>query len=42
VISLLEAVEAKDPFDCRVHWYRGKALLAGGEAGKARSAFDRA
>jgi serine/threonine-protein kinase PknG len=42
VISLLEAVEAKDPFDWRVHWYRGKALLAGGEAGKARSAFDRA
>jgi serine/threonine-protein kinase PknG len=40
--SLLNAVEEKDPFDWRVHWYRGKALLAGGQASRARSSFDRA
>jgi serine/threonine-protein kinase PknG len=42
VAALLNAVEEKDPFDWRVHWYRGKAFLAGGQAGKARSSFDRA
>jgi serine/threonine-protein kinase PknG len=42
VFSLLNAVEEKDPFDWRVHWYRGKALLASGQASRARSSFDRA
>lgn len=39
---LLDNVEEKDPFDWRVHWYRGKALLASGRGDKARSSFDRA
>jgi serine/threonine-protein kinase PknG len=42
VFSLLNAVEQKDPFDWRVHWYRGKALLASAQASRARSSFDRA
>jgi serine/threonine-protein kinase PknG len=42
VATLLNAVEQKDPFDWRVHWYRGKAMLASGEASKAHSSFDRA
>jgi serine/threonine-protein kinase PknG len=42
VFSLLNAVEGKDPFDWRVHWYRGKALLASAQASRARSSFDRA
>jgi serine/threonine-protein kinase PknG len=41
VFSLLNTVEERDPFDWRVHWYRGKALLANGQASKARSSFDR-
>ncbi|MGA2127723.1 MAG: tetratricopeptide repeat protein [Xanthobacteraceae bacterium] len=39
---ILARLEEKDPFDWRVHWYRGKALLAAGQGGKARSSFDRA
>jgi len=42
VFSLLNAVEEKDSFDWRIHWYRGKALLASGQASRARSSFDRA
>jgi serine/threonine-protein kinase PknG len=42
VFSLLDEVESNDAFDWRVHWYRGKALLARGEASSARNAFDRA
>jgi serine/threonine-protein kinase PknG len=38
----LDAVGVEDPFDWRVHWYRGKALLASGQGSKARSSFDRA
>ena len=41
VFSLLDTAAAKNPFDWRVHWYRGKALLANGAANEARSSFDR-
>jgi serine/threonine-protein kinase PknG len=42
VFTLLNKVEEKDSFDWRVHWYRGKALLANGQGSRARSSFDRA
>jgi serine/threonine-protein kinase PknG len=42
VFTLLNKVAEKDPFDWRVHWYRGKALLANGQARRARFSFDRA
>jgi serine/threonine-protein kinase PknG len=38
---LLRAREEVDPFDWRVTWYRGAALLARGLAKEAREAFDR-
>ena len=34
--STLAAIEQKDPFDWRVHWYRGLSRLAHGEAKEAR------
>jgi serine/threonine-protein kinase PknG len=37
----LDALAAEDPFNWRVPWYRGKALLAAGDAKAARSEFDR-
>jgi serine/threonine-protein kinase PknG len=37
----LAAVEARDPFDWRVAWYRGISLLARRQAREAWSAFDR-
>jgi serine/threonine-protein kinase PknG len=37
----LAEVESRDPFDWRVVWYRGAALLALGKAREAQSAFDR-
>jgi serine/threonine-protein kinase PknG len=36
----LAAVEARDPFDWRVAWYRGCSLFAQGQAGEARAVFD--
>jgi serine/threonine-protein kinase PknG len=42
VFTLLNKVEEKDPFDWRVYWYRGKALLANAQPSRARSSFDRA
>src|SRR5262249_45260976 len=39
--ALLAGVEAKDPFDWRVLWYRGMALLKQGKAGEAQALFDR-
>jgi serine/threonine-protein kinase PknG len=37
----LAKVEAEDPFDWRVTWYRGAARLAQGKAKQAQTAFDR-
>ncbi len=36
----LARVEAKDPFDWRVPWYRGRSLLAQGKAAQARAVFE--
>lgn len=37
---LLKQVEEKDPWDWRVLWYRGRALMAQGKATAAQAAFD--
>ena len=37
----LMKVEAADPFDWRVTWYRARSLLAQGKSVEARDAFDR-
>jgi serine/threonine-protein kinase PknG len=39
--EVLDALAAEDQFDWRVSWYRGKVLLAAGDATAARSQFDR-
>ncbi|MCY7322374.1 MAG: serine/threonine-protein kinase PknG, partial [Phormidesmis sp. CAN_BIN36] len=36
----LAEVEAKDPWDWRVLWYRGRSLMAQGKFKEAQSAFD--
>jgi serine/threonine-protein kinase PknG len=38
----LVTLEAKAPFDWRITWYRGMALLRQGKAREAETAFDRA
>jgi serine/threonine-protein kinase PknG len=38
--ALLAGVVSADPFDWRVLWYRGRALLLQGKPDEARSAFD--
>ncbi len=38
--STLAAIEQKDPFDWRVHWYRGLSRLARGEAKEAQTDLD--
>ena len=38
--SILAEVEAKDPWDWRVLWYRGRSLMAQGKAKEAQAAFD--
>ena len=40
VESTLAEVEAKDPWDWRVLWYRGRSLMAQGKAKEAQAAFD--
>jgi serine/threonine-protein kinase PknG len=37
----LAGVAAKNPWDWRVHWYRGASLLAQGKAREAHALFDR-
>ncbi len=39
--EILDQVEKEDPFDWRVAWYRGYALLAQAQAAAADSAFDK-
>jgi serine/threonine-protein kinase PknG len=39
--EILDALAAEDPFDWRVSWYRGKVLLAAGDATAARNEFDK-
>jgi serine/threonine-protein kinase PknG len=38
--AALAEVARKDPFDWRVTWYRGRALLAQGKPAEAQAAFD--
>lgn len=38
--TLLKEVEAGDPWDWRVLWYRGRSFLAQGKAKEAQAAFD--
>lgn len=40
VESILAEVEAKDAWDWRVLWYRGRSLMAQGKAKEAQAAFD--
>ncbi len=40
VEPILAKVEAQDPWDWRVLWYRGRALMAQGKAKEAQAAFD--
>src|SRR5262249_7018610 len=37
----LDEVEREDPFEWRVHWFRGRIRLAQGKASKARMLFER-
>jgi serine/threonine-protein kinase PknG len=37
----LDGLAAEDPFNWKVPWYRGKGLLAAGDAHAARAAFER-
>jgi serine/threonine-protein kinase PknG len=37
----LDALDAEDPFNWKVSWYRGKSLLVTGDATLARNEFDR-
>jgi serine/threonine-protein kinase PknG len=39
--TFLAEVETRDPFDWRVTWYRGAALLAQGKVKEAQTAFER-
>ena len=39
--GILDQLEQEDPFDWRVHWYRGKLALAARQFGPARTAFDK-
>lgn len=38
---MLDQLEQDDPFDWRVHWYRGKLALSTRQYGLARSSFDK-
>ncbi len=40
VESFLAQVEAKDPWDWRIFWYRGRNFMAQGKATAAKDAFD--
>ncbi len=40
VEQILAQVEAKDPWDWRVLWYRGRSLMAQGKSQAAQAAFD--
>ena len=40
VEQVLAKVEAKDPWDWRVLWYRGRSLMAQGKAKESEAAFD--
>ena len=39
--ALLSALQTEDEFDWRVHWYRGKSLLAQDKSQLAKSEFER-
>jgi serine/threonine-protein kinase PknG len=39
--KLLSAIASEDEFDWRVHWYRGKSLLAQDKSEKAKYEFER-
>jgi serine/threonine-protein kinase PknG len=39
--SVLKALETEDEFDWRVHWYRGKSLLAQGKCPLAKNEFEK-